>query len=416
VFSARTYRPAFTVAWALALAPASAVADNWPAWRGPSGQGFCEETNVPRTWSATENVKWRVPLANPGNSTPVVWDDKVFLTQANTGGTVRSLICLARADGKVLWQNDVAYAGKERAWNPSWYCNASPATDGKRVVVSFGSAGLFCYDFAGKELWKRTDLGTWDHQYGNGASPVLYGDVVIQWCGPNETKGRNVLLAVHKATGKTAWEHDEKEGSWATPLVATVDGKDQLVLGTGPRLKGFDPKTGQELWHCDGLQGYVYASALIGKGVAVGMSGYGKSSIAVKLGGTGDITKDRLWHHPKPANQRVGSGMIVGDHVYVIDENGLPRCYELATGKNLWSDRDAFKSVTWGSMIHAEGRLYVLMRNGDTVVLAARPQYELLAVNPLAKGEQTNSSLAVSDGEVFIRTFKSLWCVGEKKK
>ena len=122
-----------------------------------------------------------------GNSTPVVWGDKIFLTQANKGGTVRSLICFARADGKLLWQKDVVYAEKERNWNQNWYANASPATDGERVVVSFGSAGMYCYDFDGKELWKRTDLGKWEHAFGNGASPVLYGDLAILWCGPNET-------------------------------------------------------------------------------------------------------------------------------------------------------------------------------------------------------------------------------------
>ena len=166
-----------------------ARADDWPAWRGPTGQGFCAEKDLPLKWSDKENVKWKVALAEPGNSTPVVWGDKIFLTQANKGGSVRSLLCFARADGKLLWQKDVAYADKERNWNQNWYCNASPATDGERVVVSFGSAGMYCYDFAGKELWKRTDLGKWEHAFGNGASPVLYGDLAILWCGPNERQG-----------------------------------------------------------------------------------------------------------------------------------------------------------------------------------------------------------------------------------
>lgn len=403
------------IAWTIIIVvPGLARADNWPAWRGPGGQGVCNETNVPLKWSAAENVRWKVPLADQGNSTPVVWDDKIFLTQANKGGSVRSLICLARADGKILWQNDVKYDATERNWNPSWYGNASPTTDGERVIATFGSAGVYCYDLAGKELWKRTDLGTWEHGFGNGASPVLYENLVIQWCGPNQGKGRNFLLAMDKKTGKTVWERDEKEGSWATPVIAKIDGKDQLVLGLGPNLRSYDPQTGKDLWFCAGLQSYVYPSALIGNGVAVGMSGYGRSSLAVKLGGAGDITKDRLWLHPKPANQRVGSGMIVGDHVYIIDENGTPRCYELTTGKNLWEDAERLKTVTWGSLIHADGRLYILMRNAETVVLAANPKFEILATNPLGKGEQTNSSLAVSNGEIFIRTFKSLYCIQKK--
>lgn len=390
-------------------------AADWPAWRGPTGQGFCEETNVPLKWSGKDGVKWKVPLAHQGNSTPVVWGDKIFLTQANTGGSVRSLLCFARADGKLLWQKDVEYAEKERNWNANWYCNASPAVDGERVVVSFGSAGVYCYDCDGKELWKRTDLGKWEHSYGNSASPVLYKDLAIQWCGPNERQGRNFLLAVNKKTGETVWQHDEKDGSWSTPLITQIDGRDQLLLGMGSHLKSFDPATGKELWLCNGLTNYVYTSALYGNGVAVAMSGYGGAALAVKVGGSGDITKDRLWHHPKNT-QRVGSGMIVGDHVYMIDENGTPHCYELKTGQDVWkSESRPGRGTTWGSMVHAEGRLYVLMRNGDTLVFAANPKYELLATNSLGAGESTNSSVVISNGEVFLRTFKHLWCISEKK-
>ena len=411
----------------LTAACSALAAADWPAWRGPTGQGVCTEKNVPLKWSGKENVKWKVPLAHQGNSTPVVWGDNIFLTQANEGGTVRSLLCFARADGQLRWQKDVAYAEQERNWNANWYANASPATDGERVVVGFASAGTYCYDFAGKELWKRTDLGKWDHQFGSGSSPVLYGDLAILWCGPNENKGRNFLLAVNKKTGQTVWEHDEPDGSWSTPLIAKVNGQDQLILGhsrdvkgqpeaKAGYLKGFDPKIGKELWKCQGLNSYVYSSPLFADGVAVNAAGFGGSALAVRLGGTGDITKDRLWLHPKPANQRVGSGVIVGDHVYMVDENGTAHCYELKTGVDLWKDVPRLKGgTTWGSMVHADGRLYLLMKNADTVVLAANPKFEVLAVNSLGAGEQTNSSLAISNGEVFIRTFKSLWCIGAKR-
>jgi outer membrane protein assembly factor BamB len=401
--------PAFILlAWT-----ATAAAD-WPAWRGPTGQGHCAEKGLPLKWSKTENVKWKVPLAEPGNSTPVVWGERIFLTQANKGGTVRSLLSLARADGKVLWQRDVAYDAKERNWNPTWYANASPATDGERVVVSFASAGMYCYDFDGKELWKRADLGKFEHQYGNGSSPVLYGDLAILWCGPNEEKGRNWLLAVDKKTGKTVWEHDEKGGSWGTPLITQVNGQDQLILGVPHKLKGFDPKTGKELWFCDGLTQLVYTSALVGDGVAVSMSGYGGSALAVKLGGSGDITKDRLWHHPRNI-QRVGSGVIVGEHVYILEETGVPHCYELRTGKEVWQVESRPGGGSWSSMVHADGRLYVLTKNANTLVFAASPKYEVLATNSLGPGEQTHSSLVVSNGELFIRTFKHLWCISTKK-
>jgi outer membrane protein assembly factor BamB len=420
-------------------------ADNWPAWRGPTGQGFCEEKNLPLKWSAKDNVKWKVKLADPGNSTPVIWGNKIFVTQADKGGHTRSLICFDRADGKILWQNDVKYPHVEVNWPNITWTNASAVVDDKRVVACFASAGLFCYDHDGKELWKRTDLGHWEHRekFGSGASPVLYGDLVIMWCGPDvrpakdekkvdpkDKKGkkgfRNFLLAVNKNTGATVWERDEDFGSWSTPLIAKVDGKDQLLLATGPEaksqvepktnhLKGYDPMTGKELWSCLGLNSYVYPSPLFGNGVAVQMCGFNGSAIAVKLGGTGDITKDRLWRHPR-ADQRVGSGMIIGDHVYMVDQGAVPHCYELTTGKDLWEGvKRPSDSKTWGSMVHADGRLYVLMYNGDTIVLKATPKYELLAVNSLGKGEQTNSSVAISNGEIFIRTFNSLWCIAERK-
>ncbi|HYH65953.1 MAG TPA: PQQ-binding-like beta-propeller repeat protein [Urbifossiella sp.] len=412
---------------ALALLSASAVvAADWPAWRGPTGQGHADEPNVPLKWSPKENIKWKVPLAHQGNSTPVVWKDSIFLTQATKGGGTRSLLCLSRADGSTRWQKDVAYPEKERNWNENWYANASPATDGERVVVSFASAGMYCFDFAGKELWKRTDLGTWQHKFGSGASPVLHGDLAILWCGPDENKGRNYLLAVDKRTGKTVWEHDEPVGSWGTPLVAKVNGQDQLIIGlskdvkTAPEekhghLKGYDPATGSELWSARGLNSHVYTSPLVADGVVVGMSGYYGAAMAVKLGGKGDITKDRLWVHPKNA-QRVGSGVIVGGHVYQVDEDGQPHRYDLRTGADAWADEQKLKGgQTWGSLVHAGGRLYLLMRNGTTAVLSPTEKYEVLALNPLGAGEQTNSSPVVVGGEVYLRTFRHLWCVAEKK-
>jgi len=402
-----------------------ALAGDWPAWRGPTGQGVSDEKNLPLKWSATENVKWKTPLANPGNSTPIVSRGKVFVTQANKGGSERSLLCFDRADGKLLWQKDVAYAEKERNWNETWYANASPVTDGERVVACFGSAGLYCYDFTGQELWKRMDLGKWEHPFGNGASPIIYGDLVIQWCGVNE-KGRNYLLAVDRRTGKNVWEKDEAFGSWSTPVIAKVNGEDQMLLGYSNDVKGappdkagflhgYDPKTGKELWKCQGLNSYVYTSPLVANGMAVNMSGYAGSSLAVKLGGKGDTTPDRLWLHPRPANQRVGSGVIVGEHVYMVDEEAVPHCYEVKTGNDLWKDEPKIRGgSTWGSIAAADGRLYLLMRSGETVVMAAHPKFEVLTVNSLG-GEQTNSSIVVSNGDIFIRTFKNLWCISAKK-
>ncbi len=422
-----------TVLAVLALCgPATfATADEWPGWRGPGGQGHCTEKDLPLTWSPAENVRWKVALPDAGSSTPAVWADKVFVTQAGektewppkggNGGPAkarkRSLLCLARADGKLLWQADVIHDEIEQTHPTNPYCSASPAVDGERVVVSHGSAGMHAYDLSGKTLWKF-DAGKMDHIWGNASSPVLYGDLAILWCGPHEVQ---VLVALNKKTGEKVWEHREPGGdpkkflgSWSTPIVVKVDGRDQLILGVPRKLKGFDPKTGKELWSCDGLGDLVYSSPLFADGIAVGLSGFGGPGLAVKLGGGGDITKDRLWHHPRNA-QRVGSGVLVGEHVYILEETGQAHCYELKTGKELWQDQIEKKpdgGGAWGSMVHAGGRLYVTTRSGTTQVYAAAPKFELLASNRL--GEHTDSSLAVSNGELFIRTYKHLWCIGGK--
>lgn len=407
------------------LAPfGSPRAEDWPAWRGPTGQGHSEETNLPLEWSETKNVKWKVPLEFQGFSTPIVLGERIFLTQGSRGGHTRSLLCLSRKDGSEVWRTDVAYAPDETSWKPEWYANASPVTDGERIVVSFGSAGMYCYDLEGQELWKRDDLGTWEHKFGNGASPVLHENLAILWCGPNEKQGRNFLIAVDKRTGKTVWEHDEKFGSWCTPLIVEVGDQPQLLLVTGPDkkneeepagayVKGFDPGTGRELWLAKGINSYPYASPLYADGVAVAMSGYQGSAIAVRVEGSGDITKNRLWRQPK-AIQRVGTGVIVDGHVYVVEDNGVPHCYDLQSGEEVWKVEERAGGGTWGSIVHADGRLYVLMKDGETVVLDAKPVYKVLARNSLGRGQSANASPAISDGEIFLRTFSHLWCIAEE--
>jgi outer membrane protein assembly factor BamB len=415
-----------------AAATTPAAEDDWPGWRGPSGQGHCTEKALPLKWGPKENVRWKVSLPDAGSSTPVVWGDRVFVTQASektiwppkggNGGIAlarkRSLLCFARADGKLLWQKDVLYDKEESTHPTNPFCSASPAVDGERVVVSYGSAGLHAYDFAGKELWS-VDAGKMEHIWGNASSPVLYEDLAILWCGPGVNQ---TLLAVNKKTGRKVWEHREPGGdptrnigSWSTPIVAKVGNRDHLILSVPNSLKGFDPKTGQELWKCAGLSALVYSSPLYSNGIAVGMSGFHGHALAVRLGGAGDITKDRLWHHTQGNPQRIGTGVIVGEHLYMLTDGGMPQCFDLKTGRELWKEQIANRPAggAWGSMVHADGRLYVVDRGGTTLVLAPKPTFEVLATNRL--GEHTDASIAISNGELFIRTYKSLWCISERK-
>ena len=399
------------------------IASNWPQWRGPQGTGISSEQNLPLRWSTNENVRWRVPLPERGNSTPIVWDQRVFLTQA--AESRRTVSCFNRHDGKLLWQSGVTYPEKEATHETNPLCSASPVTDGERVIASFASAGLYCYDFNGKELWHR-DLGKQAHIWGNGASPIIHGDLCILNFGPGE---RTFLIAVNKKTGQTVWQVDEPGGSlgepkpgekpdwvgsWSTPIVASLNGREELVMSWPKRVAAYDPPIGKELWTCNGLNPLVYTSPLYADGMVVAMGGFGGMALAVKAGGSGEVTgTHRLWHHPK-TKQRIGSGVISDGHIYILNDPGVAECYELKTGKLIWEERlvgQGPDNSSWSSMVLADGRLYAINHSCDTFVLRASPKFELVATNSL--GEPDNASLAVSDGDIFIRTHKALWCIAE---
>jgi len=407
----------------------STLAGDWPTWRGPTGYGVSEEKGLPVEWDREKNVRWHVPLPDRGNSTPIVLGNRVFITQAVEKEGWRGLMCFDRKDGKLMWKTGVTYTEKEPTHSTNPYCSASPATDGERVIASYGSAGLYCYDLKGNELWHR-DLGPQIHIWGNAASPVIYGDLCIQNVGPGE---RTFLVAMNRKTGETIWQHDEPggksgeagntewTGSWTTPIVIHINGRDELVMSFPKRVVAVDPKTGRELWTCSGLGPLVYTSPIWsdpgddGVGVIVAMSGYGGPALAVKPGGAGDVTDThRLWHTTR-VKQRIGSGVIVGKHVYIHNDPGVAQCIELETGNIVWEQRlkgEGDEVTSWSSMLLSEDKLYCVNHAGDTFVLRATPEFELLSTNPL--GERTLASHAVSNGAVFVRTYRALWCISEK--
>lgn len=405
----------------LALA---AFADNWPAWRGPDGTGHSKETNLPVEWSAEKNIRWKAKLPGPGNSSPIVWGDRVFVTQAldvDMKANIakrRAVLCFDKKDGKQLWERSLEHPKKELTHGTNPYCSATPVTDGERVIASHGSAGVVCYDLDGKQLWHR-DLGECEHIWGNAASPIIWQDLVILNFGPGEA---TFLVAMDKRTGEDVWRVEEPGGksglagntewigSWSTPVIARIKGRDELIMSWPEAVKSYNPRTGELLWTCQGLTKLVYTSPLVREDVVVAMSGYGGSYLAVKPGGNGDVTeKQRLWRFPS-APQRIGSGVIVGDHVYIANEPSTAMCIELTTGKTLWTERLGTRS--WGTMLHADGKLYVTNSQGETIVLAAQPKFEVLSRNPL--NESCESTPAIADGEIFVRTYKHLWCVSKK--
>lgn len=419
-------RSALCVLW---LSLTSAVqADNWPAWRGPTADGVCQEANVPLTWSPDQNIRWKVPLPEAGNSTPAIWGDRVFVTQATDKGTKRSLICFNRQDGSQRWIKTIEYTQSEPTHATNPFCAASPVTNGERVVVSHGSAGIACYDFDGNQLWHR-DLGPCHHIWGTAASPVIAGDLVFLNFGPGE---RTTLHAFQLKDGTDAWKVDEPGGklgdkgaaewigSWSTPVLAKVGEQTQLLLSWPGAIKAYDPPTGRHLWTCQGLfkddaqDKLVYTNPLFNDQVIVAMGGFQGAWIGMKLpteslSSGSDITEShRLWRNPK-GPQRIGSGMIVGDHVYVVNENGTVQCIEWKTGKVLGTER--LTGNTWASLVRVGDRLYTTSLEGETVVFAAKPKLEVLTRNVIP--ERTLASLAISNGEIFLRTHQHLWCIAD---
>ncbi|MCB1229432.1 MAG: PQQ-binding-like beta-propeller repeat protein [Verrucomicrobiae bacterium] len=403
----------------------------WPAWRGDLlGSGKTSETKLPIEWGKDKNIKWRIDLPEPGNSTPVIQGERVFVTQPISETKWRGLMCFDRKDGSLLWKTGLTYDKEEPTHRANPYCSASPATDGEIVIAYYGSAGIAAYDFEGKQLWFR-DLGPISHTWGHSTSPVLYGDLVIQYHGP----GKNAALyALDKTTGEIVWQwqepvwnpgertdgfRDSKDGggvigSFSTPILVDTGERKELIMSFPMELKAFDPDTGEQLWTCGGLNPLVYTSPVYSESdkVVVAMGGYYGNSIGVKVGGNGDVTEThRLWQEVRH-NGGIGTGVVVGHHYFYQDAGGIAYCDDMKTGKTLWKDRLPGAGKSWGSFVLAGDRIFTLSQAGDSVVFKADSEkFEVIAQSDL--GEETNSSLAISEGDIFVRTHEGLWCVGE---
>lgn len=414
------WRIVFTVAGCAAITLAvGAQAGDWPQFRGPNGDGVAEGSGFPRTWDADENIKWKINLPDPGAGSPIVSAGRVFLSSATESGRKRSLLCFDRLDGKQLWERTVEF-GEDTTHGKNPFGSTTPAADGQHVVVWHSSAGLYCYDFSGQELWSR-DLGEFRHIWGYGSSPIILDDKVVLQCGPGE---RVFLTAIDLTSGKTIWETDEPYagdkspddvGSWSTPVVAQVDGQQQIICATSTKVGGYDPDSGDLLWWCDGLSGSRYDAVsscpLISEGICFAMADLRGPSMGFKLGGKGNITEsNRLWHVEKRNPNSVGTGIMVGGHIYRPNSGpGTIECLEAETGESVWKNR---AKDHWSSMVLADGHIFALSQRGTTVVFKPNPQeFEEIASNDL--GGITNATPAFSDGQIFVRSEEYLYCIGQ---
>ena len=398
-------------------------ADDWPAFRGPHGNGISTETDLPKSWGAKENVLWKVALNSNGNGSPIVSKGRVFVNVANNNGTERSLHCFDRKNGKELWSKSVSFDEVEATHKTNPYGSSTPVSDGVRVITWHGSAGLICYDFEGKENWK-IDLGDVTHEWGYGSSPVIYKDRIFLNFGPGK---ETAMTAISLVSGDVIWKTKEPSdgkrqaklvASYSTPVVAKVQGEDQLICTMPTRVVSYDVDSGDILWTVGGIPSprgeLVYTSPLVGDGVGLAMAGYKGPAMAFRLGGNGDVTNsNRLWHVEKSQPQRIGSGVVLGEHAFVTNAGpGSAQCIEVSTGKELWKARIPGGN-SWSSTIYGDGKLYVTDQGGTTYVFRPNPEeFELVATNQVR--ERSNSTPAISDGQLFLRTFKSLYCVAKK--
>jgi outer membrane protein assembly factor BamB len=418
--------------------PGLANEPNWSQWRGPEGSGKTSATDVVTQWGPSQNVKWQIDLPEAGNSTPVVWGDRIFLTQPLSASNQRALICLDRKTGQQRWLRGVEYSEQEATHKTNPYCSASPVTDGERVIAWFGSAGLVCWDNDGNELWRR-DLGRQDHMWGYGSSPILHDDLCILNFGPGD---REFLIAVDKKTGQDRWQVESLDdaaeralsgpendgnandfasdkqrrarlrGSWNTPIIVQVDGHAELVVALPRRVSAFNPATGQKLWTCGGGAPLAYASLMESDGLIIALGGYRGASFAVRAGGQGDVTETRrLWHKPKDLGW-LGTGVVHEGAIYICDMGGVIHCLDTQTGDVLWKDRSG-GGGTWSSITQtADGLMYLLTKSSTTTVM--QPNRE--AFKPVAKNElnqTSNASVVVVGQDVLIRTDQALWCFAD---
>lgn len=406
-------------------------AAEWPRFRGPNADGTTAETGLPLNWSRND-IAWRTELPGPGSSSPIVVAGVVYLTCYSGYGSdakdpgdlnklVRHAICLNRADGKILWRKDIKHDAPDKAYTGTYitqhgYASSTPVSDGTHVYFFFGPAGMFAYTLRGQELW-HVSVGDRAHDWGNGASPILHGDLLIV----NAAIEGDALVALDKKTGKEVWSvRGGFPASWNTPVVARVGNREELIVNASGKLRAFDPATGRELWSCRGIRGAeLCPSVVVRDGIVylIGIPGTG-AAMAVRAGGSGDVSGTNiLWELKSGSN--VSSPIFHEGHVYwANDARGVLHCVKADSGAVVFEQplsRERGNRV-YASPILSEGRLYFVSRNQGTFVVAAKPQFELLAHNQIAGDDSVfNASPAVADGQIFLRSDRFAYCIGRRR-
>ena len=387
----------------------------WPRWRGPSGQGYVTGANYVDTWSDSQNIKWRTPVPGLGHSSPIVWRDHLFLTTSTDDGATMSMLAFSRSTGKPLWSTKVPASGVEHKYPKNSHASATATTDGQRVFASFGTHGLAAFDFTGKMLW-HTKLGDLSNYHGSAGSPVLYKDRLFLYQDHDGTATlRSFVAAFDAATGKVIWKRDRPETvGWGTPVVINTGTRDELIVSSQRRVAAYDPQTGQDLWSVRGMTFEVIPTPVVGHGLVFCSSGRQGPTLAIKPGGSGDVTATHVaWSSPK-GSPFVPSGLIHGPYLYLVNDiQSILTVYEAASGKVMYQDRlgDPLKEGFSASPIAVGEKIFFTNDNGETFVVQAGPVFKLLHVNRL--NARILASPALVDGVWYWRTDKELIAIGK---
>jgi outer membrane protein assembly factor BamB len=408
------------------LQVAAVRAENWPQWRGPNLNGVSSEKDLPVRWTNVENVTWKLAMPGLSGSTPIIWNNRIFLNVAE--GDDLYLWSVDRTKGAVIWKKLLGSGNvKMRKQNMS---SPSPVTDGKSVYVMTGTGILKGFDFAGKELWSRdiqNDYGEFGLNWGYASSPLLFEDsLYVQVLHGMKTDEPSYLLRIDRKTGKTVWRVErpttaerESPDSYTTPGLLRYNKTTELIITGGDCVTGHDLATGKELWRANGLNpdnnpaNRIVASPVIFDDIIYAPTRV-RPLLALRAGGRGDVTTSHLlW---KTSNgPDVPTPVTDGKYFYTVNDRGVMFCLDAKTGTEIYGHKRLKVGTYSASPVLADGKIYVTNEDGLTSVVKAGPEFEVLAENPL-NNEYCLSSPAISDGQIFIRTSANLYCIGRPKQ
>jgi outer membrane protein assembly factor BamB len=389
------------------------VAKNWASFRGPNGAGISAYTNVPSRWDGktSEGILWKTKILLPGNNSPVVWGNCIFLSGADPNN--RQVFCFDTSTGGLLWKGDVlglTRSGEEplEMMEETGFAAPTVATDGRRVYAIFPTGDVACFDFKGKKVWEK-NLGRPDNSYGYASSLAMYQNLVlIQYDQGGVEDEKSELIALDGFSGRVVWQTKRPVGnSWSSPIVAGIGEQFQVITCADPWVIGYNPADGAELWRANCLTGDIAPSPIYAKGLVFVIEPYSKL-VAIKPDGKGDVTKTHIAWVSEEGGPDICSPVSNDEYIFLLATEGLLECYNVPDGKKLW-EKD-LQEYFLASPSLAGNNLYLLSEKGVMYIAGAGSEYKQLAKCEL--GERCHASPAFADGRIYIRGIENLYCIG----